>query len=300
MQLKTLASRLPLGDGFHWVTVPTPQSESLLAGEDVTWVHPGPTRDLRAAARNALLAAPLFRRRRISAVVSTGSSLAVSVIPQARLRGLPAYYIESATRTHGPSLSGRMLAAVPGVELYTQNAAWQSKKWKYAGSVFDGWQSRAEESGPPVKKVVVTLGTSRTYGFRRLVERLAPLLADTGAEVLWQTGVTDVSGLPIQQARKAVPAAELSAAMREADVVIAHAGTGAALEALQAGKLPILVPRRVEHDEHVDDHQDQIATMLRSRGLAIVREADTIDLRDLDRAASNVVELRGDALPLAL
>ncbi|GAA0297118.1 glycosyltransferase [Kineococcus aurantiacus] len=299
-QLKSLAKRLPIADTFRWVTVPTPQSESLLEGEDVTWVKPGPTRDLKAAVQNAVLTSPLFRRNRVSAVVSTGSSLAVSVLPQARLHGKPSYYIESATRTHGPSLSGRLLSKIPGVELYTQNASWASKKWKYAGSVFDGWEPVRLPEGRKVSKVVVSLGTSRTYGFRRLVEHVAPILQDLGAEVLWQTGTTDTTGLPVLDARPSVPAQELSAAMREADLVIAHAGTGVALEALQAGKLPVLIPRRAEFAEHVDDHQEQIAGMLRTRGLAVVREADEVRLDDLDLAAGSSVCLREDARPLAL
>ncbi|PRY12931.1 glycosyltransferase [Kineococcus rhizosphaerae] len=299
-QLRSLAKRLPIADAFRWVTVPTPQSESLLEGEDVTWVKPAPTRDLRAAVHNAVLASPLFRRGRISAVVSTGSSLAVSVLPQARLHGTPSYYIESATRTDGPSLSGRVLARVPGVELYTQNASWASKKWKYAGSVFDGWEPLHLPEPRKVSKVVVSLGTSRTYGFRRLVEHVAPLLRDLGAEVLWQTGTTDTAGLPVLEPRAAVPAQELSTAMREADLVIAHAGTGVALEALQAGKLPLLIPRRAEFSEHVDDHQEQIAGMLRTRGLAVVREADQVSADDLSLAASRTVDLREDARPLAL
>ena len=300
MQLRTLARRLPLTEPFKWVTVPTPQTESLLADEDVLWVKPAPTRDLRAALGNAVLTSSLFRSGDVSAVVSTGSSLAVSTLPQARLRGTPAYYIESATRTQGPSLSGRLLATIPGIELYTQNPAWASRRWKYAGSVFDGWQARTGTGPRPVSRIVVTLGTSRTFGFRRLVEHLAPLLAATGAEVLWQTGTTDVTGLPVRDPRRAVPAVEMAAAMREADVVIAHAGTGAALEALQAGKLPILVPRRAEFHEHVDDHQEQIATMLAERRLAIVREAGAVDLRDLEQAAASTVDLAAQTEPLRL
>ena len=88
--------------------------------------------------------------------------------------------------------------------------------------------------------------------------------------------------------------------MREADLVIAHAGTGVALEALGAGKLPVLIPRRAEFSEHIDDHQEQIADMLKHRGLAVVREADAVTPEDLVLAASSVVNLREDARPLAL
>lgn len=299
-QLRSLARRLPFADDHRWVTTPTAQSESLLAGEDVFWVGPAPTRDLRAAADNARRIAPLVRRRSVSAVVSTGSSLAVSALPLARAHGIDAHYIESATRTDGPSLSGRILARTPGVQLYTQNPTWADHRWAYVGSVFDGWSPTERPLPRRVKRVVVSLGTSRTYGFRRLVERLAPMLRDLGADVLWQTGTTDVTGLPVEAPRPSVPALEMSDALRESDVVIAHAGTGIALEALQAGKLPVLVPRRAEFSEHVDDHQEQIARMLDRRGLAVVREADRLDLTALERAANHEVTVREDSglLPL--
>jgi len=299
-QLHSLARRLPFADDHRWVTTPTAQSESLLQGEDVFWVGPAPTRDLRAAVDNARLLAPLMRRRSVTAVISTGSSLAVSALPQARAHGIAAHYIESATRTDGPSLSGRILARTPGVQLYTQNPTWADRRWTYAGSVFDGWAPSERPLPRRVKRVVVSLGTSRTYGFRRLVERLAPMLHDLGAEVLWQTGTTDVSGLPVEAPRPSVPALEMSEALRDSDVVIAHAGTGIALEALRAGKLPVLVPRRAEFSEHVDDHQEQIARMLDHRGLAVVREADRLDLTALERAANHEVCVREDSGPLPL
>ncbi len=109
----------------------------------------------------------------------------------------------------------------------------------------------------------MTLGTI-PYGFRRLVDRLLQILP-SDVEVLWQTGATDVRDVPIR-ARRLIPARELDRFVAEADVVVAHAGTGSALTALEAGKCPVLVPRRQAHQEHVDDHQRLIARHLAERG----------------------------------
>ena len=88
-----------------------------------------------------------------------------------------------------------------------------------------------------------------------------------------------------------IPEHDLNEAMREADVVVAHAGVGAALAAFEAGKCPVLVPRRHALGEHVDDHQTQIATELGDRGLAVSVEADDLTLENLHAAAT-----RGRAL----
>jgi hypothetical protein len=52
--------------------------------------------------------------------VSTGSAIALSFLPVARLRGVPCHCIESAARSASPSQTGRLLRRVPGVRLYTQ------------------------------------------------------------------------------------------------------------------------------------------------------------------------------------
>jgi UDP-N-acetylglucosamine transferase subunit ALG13 len=109
------------------------------------------------------------------------------------------------------------------------------------------------------------------------------------AEVLWQTGPTDTTGLAID-ATPDLPYPELMAAMRRADLVVSHAGVGSALGALEAGRMPILVPRRPEFDEIVDRHQQQAAHELEERGLALMREVDALTGEDLRRATGSTVE----------
>lgn len=284
-QLHTLRPRLGVKD-VVWVTPRTPQTESLLAGEVVHWAEPCPPRDMAAVMRNAAHCRVLFERYTVSLVVSTGAALALSVLPQARLRNIKTVYIESATRLAAPSLSGRMLAMMPGITTFSQSTALDTRKWTYLASPWDLYES-TEREPRPISRMVVSLGTQGGYGFRRLLERLAPLVP-AGTEVLWQTGSTDVTGLGIE-GRATVPSAEMTTAIADADVVVAHAGTGIALTALENGKFPVLVPRRAMHGEHVDDHQLTIALELSLRDLCVSRDADSLKLADLQHAGARRV-----------
>ena len=283
-ELRQLVPRLdPPPQRVEWVTFDTKQSRSQLAGERVHFVRPTVTRDARAIIANVRPALRILRAVRPSAVVSTGAGVALSFLPLARAMGIPAHYVESATRLSGPSSTGRLLAAVPGVRTYTQDRRWESRSWLYRGSVFDAYEAAPPRPAPDVlRRIVVVLGTN-PYGFRRLLDRLVEILPP-GVEGVWQTGVTDPDGLPID-AHRTLPAHELHGAMERADVVVAHAGIGAALAALEHGRIPVLVPRRQDRGEQIDDHQLVVAAELADRGLAVCAEPDTLDLAVLTEAA---------------
>jgi UDP-N-acetylglucosamine--N-acetylmuramyl-(pentapeptide) pyrophosphoryl-undecaprenol N-acetylglucosamine transferase len=106
-----------------------------------------------------------------------------------------------------------------------------------------------------------------------------------GVDVLWQVGYTDTSGMGIDT-HVSLPAPELSRAMAESDVVVTHAGIGSVLSALQAGKRPVVAPRRKRFKEHIDDHQAGIATELDRRGLVTCADAGELQWADLLRATS--------------
>src|SRR4051794_37984065 len=110
MQLVALSPRLPIDTDQLWLTVRTPPTESLLSGRRVCWMKPAPPRDYRAVVENSVRAASILRRHAVDAVFSTGASLALSVMPLAVMRRIPCYYIESATRVSGPSMTGKFLA----------------------------------------------------------------------------------------------------------------------------------------------------------------------------------------------
>jgi UDP-N-acetylglucosamine transferase subunit ALG13 len=216
-----------------------------------------------------------------------------------RLLGRQCHFIESAARSEGPSLSGKIATAVPGMCLYRQYHEWSDPRWKYVGSVFDGFEilpvttPRARAT-----KFLVTLGTIPRWQFRRLLDACIRVIPP-GSEVVWQTGSTDVTGLGIE-ARPTMSGAELEEATRSADVVISHSGVGSALTTLRCGKRPILVVREHSHREHVDDHQRQIATELGARGLALVRSPEELSERDFEEVAQASVVVPHAPPPIEL
>jgi UDP-N-acetylglucosamine--N-acetylmuramyl-(pentapeptide) pyrophosphoryl-undecaprenol N-acetylglucosamine transferase len=292
-ELTRLRHRLsPPADEADWVTFDDPQALSLLAGETVHYIPYIPPRGYAEVGRAIREATRLLRTGAYSRVVSTGSGIAIPYLTVARGLGLEAHYVESAARTAAPSRTGSVLSRIPGVRLYCQYPAWAGPRWKYRGSLFDGYHPEPRPGAPDrTKRVVVTLGTMRIYGFRSAVAALARLLPEVvadGADVLWQVGVTDTAGLPIE-ARSVVPTHELLAAVAEADLVVAHAGIGSTLFALDAGHCPVLLPRRAARGEHVDDHQVLIADALAAKGLAVVGDPATLTPDDLRAAVRTVV-----------
>jgi UDP-N-acetylglucosamine--N-acetylmuramyl-(pentapeptide) pyrophosphoryl-undecaprenol N-acetylglucosamine transferase len=223
--------------------------------------------------------------------------MALPFFALARARQLDCHYIESAARSQGPSATGRAISRIPAVRLYAQYSNWASGGWHYRGSVFDSFERVEAQADPPIRlrNLVVTLGTSRGYGFGRLVRRLLAILPPE-TDVLWQTGDTDTDGLGID-GHRAIPEHDLIQAIREADAVVSHAGVGTALVTLEAGKCPVLVPRRRARGEHVDDHQTQIATELGNRGLSVPSEADELALGHLLAGAARRVTTLADDPP---
>jgi UDP-N-acetylglucosamine--N-acetylmuramyl-(pentapeptide) pyrophosphoryl-undecaprenol N-acetylglucosamine transferase len=296
-QLHRLVPRLGLGD-VTWITYDSGLSRSLLEDQDVVYIETAEPRQVAPLVKSSPAIHRAMKARQVERVISTGASPALAVFPQAFVRHIPRHYIESATRLNGPSLTGKIVSRTPGVKLYTQHEVWADEKWHYRGSVFDGFKASDAFVAPVLKRAVVTLGTSESYGFRRLVDNVRRVLPPE-VEVLWQVGSTDISDLHID-AHATVPARELDQAIADADVVISHCGTGAAITAIEAGKCPVLVPRRKKFHEHIDDHQLQTAEQLGIRGLAVAVEADELTLDHIMRAASTDVAIDANAAPFVL
>ncbi|MET4157308.1 glycosyltransferase [Agromyces sp. PvR057] len=308
-QLHMLAPRIAAGDDVVWMTDDTAQSRSLLDGQTVVHVPTRPPRDTIGVLRDTRIATRALSDHGVDRVVSSGAQIALSALIPALLRRVPFSYVESATRVTDLSTTGKLIDRIPNVRRYVQYPNRTSERWGYALSVFDGFQVEAVPDAPAtgagagtvttsIGRAVVTVGGNGEYGFRRLIESAVRALP-ADAEVLWQTGSTDVTGLAID-AKPTVPSAVLSAELERADVVIGHAGTGTALAALSAGRVPVLAARSVGHGEHVDAHQDDLAAFLAERGLAIVRPADEITAADLEEASRWRVTRRDDLEPVSI
>ena len=68
----------------------------------------------------------------------------------------------------------------------------------------------------------------------------------------------------------------------ESLVTIMHAGAGSIIHALQAGKVPVIVPRRFSNGEHVDDHQVEFCRQLANELRVVVCE----DIADLEESVT--------------
>lgn len=92
----------------RWVTFPTADARSLLAGQDVVDAYHPTTRSIPNLLRNAALAWRVMRRERPDVVISSGAGVAVPFFVIARLMKVPTVYIEVYDRLDGPTLTGRL------------------------------------------------------------------------------------------------------------------------------------------------------------------------------------------------
>jgi UDP-N-acetylglucosamine--N-acetylmuramyl-(pentapeptide) pyrophosphoryl-undecaprenol N-acetylglucosamine transferase len=284
-ELRRLAHRFAMPDENQiWVTHRAPQTDHALAAEQHVFVPNVRQRDVAGVARGIPHAWRMLRSGNVDSVVSTGAGVALSFLPLAAALGIPAHYVESATRVSDVAMVGRLLERIPGVTCHTQNSL-DRPGWYKVGSVFDGYQALMT-SPRPVRRAVVIVGSQ--YPFDRMVRRITEILPPD-VEVLWQTGRTDVTGLAID-ARPMVSHRELRDAIDSADVVISHAGVGAALDALDSGVVPVMIPREAKLGEHIDDHQQDLAVVLRERQLAIVATPRSLTWDDVQEAAARRVQ----------
>lgn len=117
-QLARLEGRLsPQFESVQFATFDDQQSRSLLAERDVVYVERIPPRGLREASRVLRPALQEVKQGGYTDVISTGSAIAVPFMLAARCHGVRAHYIESAARSDGPSLTGRLVSRIPGVNL---------------------------------------------------------------------------------------------------------------------------------------------------------------------------------------
>lgn len=133
--------------------------------------------------------------------------------------------------------------------------------------------------------IFVALGTHH-QPFDRLVLAADRVAVELGARVLVQHGATRCPAPHVTQVEALAPG-EFEALLREARVVVLHAGSSSFLQARGLGRVPIVVPRDPAHGEHVDDHQLRFARSL-GRDEAVV--VDPSGLVDAVRAH---VEVRG-------
>lgn len=105
--------------------------------------------------------------------------------------------------------------------------------------------------------------------FQRLLDAVGACAAQLPQPVVVQYGYGRFN-LPGCDARAFIPMGEYERLTETADLVILQAGGGGVLQAIRAGKIPVIMPRRRMFGEIIDDHQVENAEALSRVGKAVV------------------------------
>ena len=125
--------------------------------------------------------------------------------------------------------------------------------------------------------IFVILGTQKFQQNRLL--RLLDESFECGAirdEIVAQSGYSDYEPRSFH-CHSFLGKSDFEAYVRQADVVISHGGVGSIITALRE-KTPVIVfPRLEKYQEHVDDHQTEIARLFAEKGYVLLcNETDSL------------------------
>ncbi len=132
--------------------------------------------------------------------------------------------------------------------------------------------------------VLVSVGTDH-HPFDRLVDWVERWAWDNPAVQVWMQRGTSRPPVDVPS-EEVLSHAELCGRMAAADGIIVQGGPGGIIDSLRAGRLPVVVPRRADLGEHVDDHQVAFARHLASQNEVLLAESET-ELRFVLDAVAN-------------
>lgn len=132
--------------------------------------------------------------------------------------------------------------------------------------------------------IFVTVGTHE-QPFNRLIECIDNLKKDglIAEEVVIQTGYSTYEPKYCKW-KKLFSYQDMLNLVNEARIVITHGGPSSFIMPLQSGKTPIVVPRRQEFNEHVNNHQVSFSKFVadRMKTIIVVEEMDKLGKAIID------------------
>ena len=135
--------------------------------------------------------------------------------------------------------------------------------------------------------IFITVGTHEQQ-FNRLVEYMDKWAATHDEEVVIQTGFSTYEPKYCEWS-KLYPYSKMMKWVDLARIVITHGGPSSFIMPLQIGKTPIVVPRKREFNEHVNNHQVKFCKEIEERmGTIIVVE----DIEELGGVIEKYEELK--------
>lgn len=127
--------------------------------------------------------------------------------------------------------------------------------------------------------IFVTVGTHE-QPFNRLVKKIDELVSEGSIKehVVVQTGFSTYEPKNCEW-HKMMSFEEMQRCLKDARIVITHGGPSSFIEALQFGKVPIVVPRQEQFHEHVNNHQVDFTKLIAKRMNNIIPVYDIDDLK---------------------
>lgn len=129
--------------------------------------------------------------------------------------------------------------------------------------------------------IFVTVGTHEQQ-FNRLIKEI-DRLKESGIiqeDVLMQTGFSTYEPKYCEW-KKMLSYNEMNEMYEKADIIITHGGPASFMKALEMKKVPIVVPRQAQFDEHVNDHQVDFVKLVEDRFNNIIGVYDIADLENV-------------------
>ena len=136
--------------------------------------------------------------------------------------------------------------------------------------------------------IFVAVGQQK-FKFNRLINKIDELIESgvISEDVFVQYGYSDAPR--VAKGQQFLATQEMSEKIKQADLIIMHAGSGMIVESQKQAKRIIVVPRLQAYDEHVDNHQFEIADYFEKSGALIVdRDPELKDLPELIDKAMNM------------
>ena len=127
--------------------------------------------------------------------------------------------------------------------------------------------------------ILVTVGT-HDQQFNRLVRFMDEWAGEHDEPVVIQSGCSTVEPHHCEW-KDYYPYLTMQRYMEDARIVITHGGPSSFVTALQFKKIPIVVPRKKEFNEHVNDHQVAFARAFAKRNNNIIVVEDIEELGEI-------------------
>lgn len=118
--------------------------------------------------------------------------------------------------------------------------------------------------------IFITVGTHEQQ-FNRLIKYIDDFALENNIEeeIIIQSGYSDYK-TKICKTKKLLTYKEMIANVEEARIIITHGGPSSMMMPLQIGKIPIIVPRKFEYNEHINNHQVDFVKVLEKRQRNII------------------------------